>query len=228
MPNLPILHILKICPLGRNRTYDPLLKRQVLYRLSYERIYISDRPAFLSVLSNNVKTISNNQKMSNIKNNKVVVVLPDIRSAHNVGSIFRTSDASGVSKIYLAGLTPTPLNKFHRPQPQIAKTALGAEKTIPWEYFESHTALLNKLKKDGFKIIAVEQTKKSINYKDLKINDLFGAEKKVAFVFGNEVDGLPKTILKKVDVCVELPMNGMKESLNVSVTAGIVLFQYLT
>ncbi len=159
---------------------------------------------------------------------EAVVVLPDIRSAHNVGSIFRTSDASGVSKIYLSGYTPTPLNKFHRPQPQITKTALGAEKTIPWEYFESHIVLLNKLKKEGFKIIAVEQTIKSVNYKDLKNDDLFGVNKKVAFVFGNEVDGLPKVILNKTDVCVELPMNGAKESLNVSVTAGIVLFQYLT
>ena len=172
--------------------------------------------------------------MSNInseKGVKSVVVLPDIRSAHNVGSIFRTSDAAGVNKIYLSGYTPTPLNKFNRPQAQIAKTALGAEKSIPWEYFESHAVLLRKLKKEGFKIIAIEQTKKSVDYKSLKIDDLFGkgktSEEGVAFVFGNEVDGLPKTILNKADVCVELPMNGMKESLNVAVTAGIVLFQYL-
>ena len=172
---------------------------------------------------------------------EVIVVLPDIRSAHNVGSIFRTSDAAGVGAIYLSGYTPTPLNKFNKPQPQITKTALGAEKTLVWKYFESHTTLLNKLKKDGFKIIAVEQTKNSINYKDLDLKDLFKKEKdecgsksevetlgkKVAFVFGNEVLGLLKKILDKVDVCIELPMNGKKESLNVSVTAGIILFQYL-
>ncbi len=168
----------------------------------------------------------------------VFVVLPDIRSAHNVGSVFRTSDAAGVNKIYISGYTPTPLNKFNKPQPQIAKTALGAEKNIPWEYFESHTTMLNKLKKDGFKIIAVEQTKNSINYKDLNLNNLFvnnkgkvsgvgPRDKKIAFVFGNEVLGLPKGIIDKTDVCIELPMNGMKESLNVAVTAGIVLFQYL-
>ena len=188
--------------------------------------------AFLYAFSNNVKTISNNQKMSNINNNKdsnkhgfeVAVVLPDIRSAHNVGSIFRTSDAAGVSKIYISGYTPTPLNKFNRPQPQIAKTALGAEKTIPWEYFESHAVLLNKLKKECYKIISVEQTKKSIKYKDLNLSSL---SKKIVFIFGNEVEGLPKTILNKADICIELPMNGMKESLNVAVTAGIVLFQYL-
>lgn len=159
--------------------------------------------------------------MSNIYNKEIVVVLPDIRSAYNVGSIFRTSDASGVSKIYLSGYTPTPLNKFNKPQSQIAKTALGAEKTVPWEYFKSHTVLLNKLKKLGFKIVAVEQTEKSIDYKTFKLSE------KIVFIFGNEVDGLPKTILNKADICVELPMNGAKESLNVSVTAGIVLFHYL-
>ncbi len=187
--------------------------------------------------------LADNSECSAVKTGgfEVIVVLPDIRSAHNVGSIFRTADAAGVGTIYLSGYTPTPLNKFNKPQPQITKTALGAEKTLVWKYFESHTTLLNKLKKDGFKIIAVEQTKNSINYKDLDLKDLFTdktkkagvksevetLDKKVAFVFGNEVLGLPKKILEKVDVCVELPMNGMKESLNVSVTAGIVLFQYL-
>jgi len=174
------------------------------------------------------KKVVNSHKKSQIE---VAVILPDIRSAHNVGSIFRTSDAAGVSKLYISGYTPTPLNKFHKPQPQIAKTALGAEISIPWEYFESHAVMLNKLKKEGFKIVAVEQTKKSINYKDLKIEEFLKNEseggQKVAFIFGNEVDGLPKTILNKADVCVELPMNGLKESLNVSVTAGIVLFEYL-
>ncbi len=193
--------------------------------------------------------IKKDEKSYNLANNseccadkkgvfEVVVVLPDIRSAHNVGSIFRTSDAAGVGAVYLSGYTPTPLNKFNKPQPEIAKTALGAEKSLVWKYFKSHTSLLNKLKKDGYKIIAVEQTKNSINYKDLDFNNLFKDEcdsesdvgssaKKIAFIFGNEVLGLPKKILDKVDVCVELPMNGKKESLNVAVTAGIVLFQYL-
>ena len=166
--------------------------------------------------------ISNNKNKTS-KNNKIeaVVVLPDIRSAYNVGSIFRTSDASGVTKIYLSGYTPTPLNKFNKLQSQIAKTALGAESTMPWEYFKSHISLINKLKKDGFQIVAVEQNSKSVEYKKFK------PKGRIAFVFGNEVLGLPKNIIDKSDVCVELPMNGMKESLNVSVTAGIVLFQYL-
>ncbi|MEI6042149.1 MAG: TrmH family RNA methyltransferase [bacterium] len=166
-------------------------------------------------------------KASKKPNFDVVVVLPDIRSAHNVGSVFRTSDAAGVNNIYISGYSPTPLNKFNRPQPEIAKTALGAEKSIPWKYFESHTSMLNSLKKDGFKIVAVEQTKDSVSYKNLNLIDFLDGGKKVAFIFGNEVDGLPKKILSKVDICVELPMKGMKESLNVSVTAGIVLFQYL-
>lgn len=183
---------------------------------------------------------TSNKKAINKRSFNAVVVLPDIRSAHNVGSVFRTADAAGVKRIYISGYTPTPLNKFNKPQPQIAKTALGAEKTIAWEYFESHITLLNKLKKECFKIVAVEQTNNSINYKSLSLEGLFNdinkktIDKKVgeeslpiAFVFGNEVLGLPKKILDKVDVCIELPMNGMKESLNVSVTAGIVLFQYL-
>ena len=165
-----------------------------------------------------------NKKDSNIE---AIVVLPDIRSAHNVGSIFRTSDASGVKEIYLSGYTPNPINKFGRAQSEIAKTALGAEKSIPWKYFASHATMLNSLKKAGFKIIAVEQTKDSINYKSLKLNDV-AQDGKIAFVFGNEVLGLPKTILNKADVCVEIPMNGLKESLNVAVTAGIILFQYLS
>ena len=157
----------------------------------------------------------------------VLVLLPDIRSAYNVGSIFRTSDASGVSKIYLSGYTPRPVDKFNRPQTEIAKTALGAEKSIVWEYFKNHSSALNKIKKEGYKIIAIEQTEKSKDYKDIDLNGLKLKDSKIAFVFGNEVLGLPKSILNKVDLCVELPMKGMKESLNVSVTAGIILFHYL-
>lgn len=170
--------------------------------------------------------------MSNTKINKInkaksrkseiAVVLPDIRSSYNIGSIFRTSDGAGVSKVFLSGYSPKPIDKFGRPDGQIAKTALGAEKTIPWEYFKTHTALFKKLKKEGYKIIAVEQDIKSIDYK--KIKNLYC--KKMAFVFGNEVDGLSKTIIKHADCIVEIPMLGTKESLNVSVTAGVILFSF--
>lgn len=151
---------------------------------------------------------------------KIAVVLPDIRSSYNIGSIFRTSDAAGVSMVYLSGYSPRPLDKFNRPDSQIAKTALGAEKTIPWEYFKTHAALFKKIKKEGYKIVAVEQAPKSIDYK--KIKNL--RAERLAFVFGNEVDGLSKTLLKYADYIAEIPMAGEKESLNVSVTAGIILF----
>lgn len=152
---------------------------------------------------------------------ETVVILPDIRSALNVGSIFRTADAAGVSKIYLTGYTTAPVDKFGRVEKQIAKTALGAEKNLPWEKASDVARLLAKLKKTGFQIVAVEQDNRSIDYKKLKIGS------KTAFVFGNETDGLPCKILDKCDIMIEIPMRGQKESLNVAVSAGVVLFQAL-
>ena len=150
-----------------------------------------------------------------------VLVLPDIRSSLNVGSIFRTADACGVSKIYLTGYTPAPVDQFGRDDKQIAKTALGAEKNIPWEKVESVTKLITKLKKEGFYLVAIEQAENSVDYK--KVKD----QTKTAFIFGNEVEGLSKSILKKCDVIAEIPMMGDKESLNISVSAGVALFRIL-
>lgn len=159
-----------------------------------------------------------------VKNKKeIIVILPDIRSSLNVGSIFRTADACGVDKIYLVGYTPAPVDHFGRADKQIAKTALGAEKSIVWEKVKNVSNLLTKLKKDGFYIIAIEQAKNSVDYKKVKIKD----KNKTAFIFGNEVAGLPKSILSKCDVIAEIPMRGDKESLNVSVSAGIALFRVL-
>lgn len=158
----------------------------------------------------------------------MIVVLDNIRSLFNVGSIFRTADAAGAGKIYLCGITPTPTDRFGRIRPQLAKVALGAEKTVEWEYAKSAGKLIDKLKKGGFKIFAVEQDKKSIPYFKLKLKrkDL----EKTVLIFGNEVDGVSKSILKKSNKILEIPMAGNKESLNVSVTAGIILFgiKYLT
>lgn len=152
---------------------------------------------------------------------EVIIVLPDIRSSLNVGSIFRTADACGVDKIYLTGYTPAPIDKFGRADKQITKTALGAEKTIAWEKIEDVSKLLTKLKKQKFYLIAVEQDKNSVDYKKVK------PKAKTAFIFGNEVEGLAKNILKKCDVVAEIPMRGGKESLNVSVSAGVALFRIL-
>ena len=152
----------------------------------------------------------------------MIIILDNIRSLFNVGSIFRTADAAGVEKIYLCGITPTPTDRFGRIRPQLAKVSLGAERTMNWEYVESASKLINKLKKEKFKILAVEQSKKSIPYLNLRIkkSDL----NKIVLIFGNEVDGISEIILKKADKILEIPMSGKKESLNVSVSFGIVVF----
>ncbi len=156
-----------------------------------------------------------------IKNKSSILILPDIRSAINVGSIFRTADGVGIDKIYLVGYTPRPIDRFGRTQKDIAKSALGAETWIPWEYKEDIMELIKSLKSDGYKIVALEQDKKSIDYRKLKVSA------KMAFIVGPEVEGLDKKILKECDSIVEIPMNGKKESLNVSVATGIALFRIL-
>jgi len=148
----------------------------------------------------------------------IFVVLHNIRSAHNVGSIFRTADAAGVSKIFLSGYTPLPIDRFLRKRADIAKSALGAEKTVPWKHVASIRSILKELKKQGVAIVAVEQTESAVHYKKLSHRD------PVAFVFGNEVRGLSKAILDHCDITILIPMHGSKESLNVSVAVGIILF----
>ncbi len=150
-----------------------------------------------------------------------VLVLPDIRSALNVGAIFRTSDAVGINKIYLTGYTPTPIDKFGRARNDIAKSALGAEKVIPWEYKKSLSRLISNLKKEKYKIVAIEQDKKAMDYKKIPLSS------KMVFIVGNETEGLKKNILEKCDYVAEIPMAGMKESLNVSVATGVALFRIL-
>ncbi len=152
---------------------------------------------------------------------KVVLVLPDIRSALNVGSIFRTAEAAGVTKIYLTGYTPSPKDNFGRINKQISKTALGAEKNILWEKIKPTQKLLRGLNQENFQIVAVEQAVKSIDYKKFKLKN------NIAFIFGNETEGLSKKILNKCHQIIEIPMCGQKESLNVSVSVGIVLFRIL-
>lgn len=146
------------------------------------------------------------------------VILHDIRSNYNVGAIFRTSDAVGVSKIYLTGFTPTPIDRFGRVVAEISKTALGAEEFVAWEKAEDILILIEKLKKAGMTVVAVEQSKDSVLLPDFKVPD------KVVYILGSETEGLSEEILEKVDIILELPMLGKKESLNVSVTAGVVLF----
>ncbi len=150
-----------------------------------------------------------------------ILILPDIRSVENVGAMFRTADAAGIDKIYLCGHSPTPLDRFGRKRGDMHKSALGAEEYVAWEYKKSVTSVITKLKKDGFQIIALEQDEKSIDYKKVKLQN------KNAFIVGTEVAGLPKDVLSKCDVIAEIPMHGKKESLNVSVALGVVLFRIL-
>jgi len=151
---------------------------------------------------------------------ELVIVLVDVRSAGNVGSIFRTADAVGASKIYLCGLTPSPIDRFGRKRKDISKASLGAEEIIPFESVKSATSLVRKLQAAGFKIIAVEQDRRARDYKKVKINE------KMAVVFGGETSGLPKKILALADDVAEIPMRGEKESLNVAVAAGIALYRF--
>lgn len=152
---------------------------------------------------------------------EVYIILHDIRSVHNVGSIFRTSDAVGVSKIFLTGYTPTPLDRFNRPRKDVAKVALGAQKDIAWEYEADPVTLITRLKNEGVQIVAVEQDPRAQHYKKVQIKN------PVAFLFGNEVDGVNSALLELCDNIAEIPMAGKKESLNVSVSAGIALFGML-
>lgn len=146
------------------------------------------------------------------------VILHNVRSAHNVGSIFRTADAAGVSHIYLSGYTPAPLDRFKREQRDIAKTALGAEGAVSWSAHRSLPKLLSTLRRKGIQIVGVEQDVRSRDYR------VFIPERPVAFLFGNEVRGLSSAARSACDDLIEIPMFGVKESLNVATTAGIILF----
>lgn len=147
------------------------------------------------------------------------ILLHNIRSIHNVGSFFRTSDAVGVDKIYLSGYTPTPTDRFGRERSDLEKTALGAEKIIPWEKIEDVKGFLNDKKQQGFEIASVEQDEKSVDYKE------FSPKEKILVIFGEEVNGIEKELLDLSDVIIEIPMKGQKESLNVSVAGGIILYR---
>lgn len=147
------------------------------------------------------------------------LILENIRSAHNVGSMFRTADAAGVTKVFLTGYTPTPIDRFGRPQPEIKKTSLGASQTMEWEHVTNLPQLISDLQKEGVTVVSVEQAQNSVS-----LNEFYAPEK-VAYIMGNEVDGVSKATIEQSDLTLEIPMHGEKESLNVSVSAGIVLYR---
>jgi tRNA G18 (ribose-2'-O)-methylase SpoU len=175
----------------------------------------------------------------------LVTIFHNIRSLHNVGSMFRTSDGAGVRKIFLTGITPQPIDRFGKIRVQFAKVSLGAEKTVPWEYERLIARVIKKLKAESFLVFALEQSRRSVPYNKIPKSKL--RSKKICLVVGNEVAGLPQSILKLADAVLEIPMRGVmvrethrsrrmreektlrqaqgKESLNVSVAFGIAAYR---
>ena len=144
----------------------------------------------------------------------LIVILNDIRSLNNVGSVFRTSDAFLIEKIYLCGITATPPNK------EIHKTALGSTESVAWEYEENVLTLIQKLKDSNIKVVAIEQTENSIMLQDFEVSQ----EEKIAIIFGNEVKGVNQQAVNLCDAALEIPQFGTKHSLNISVSVGVVLW----
>jgi 23S rRNA (guanosine2251-2'-O)-methyltransferase len=152
------------------------------------------------------------------RTHEIRILLHDIRSAHNVGAIFRTADAIGASRIYLSGYTPAPLDRFKRVNKEIAKTALGAELAISWEVIRGYLPLIPALKDEGFTVVGLEQDARSVDYKT------YTPLRRTLLLLGSEVEGMDDELRAFCDALIEIPMYGAKESLNVSVAAGVALF----
>lgn len=150
------------------------------------------------------------------------LILENIRSAYNVGAMFRTADGAGVSKLFLIGHTPAPIDRFGRIQAEIEKTSLGASRELPFEQSSEILPTIERLKNEGITIVAIEQGNESVPL------HTFTVPKNVAYIMGNEIEGVSEVARSMADIIVEIPMLGMKESLNVSVAAGIILYHGLT
>jgi 23S rRNA (guanosine2251-2'-O)-methyltransferase len=148
----------------------------------------------------------------------IIIVLDNVRSLYNVGSVFRTSDAFRVEAIYLCGITGIP------PHPEIHKSALGATDSVIWKYFEKTIDAVKELKKNNYSIYAIEQVDNSIDLKDFYARQ----NTKYAFVFGNEIKGVSEDVLPLSNACIEIPQFGTKHSFNIAVSVGIVLWQHFT
>lgn len=156
------------------------------------------------------------EEFQKIKKPPIRIVLDNVRSMNNVGSVFRTCDAFPIEKLYLCGITPFP------PHRDIRKTALGAEESVDWEYYKSPIEVIRILKREGFETIGIEQAEKKIFLNDfVPITD-----KKYAFIFGSEVGGVSQEVINCCDEIVEIPQEGTKHSLNISVSLGVVLWHY--
>lgn len=157
------------------------------------------------------------EQFKNFEKNSFVVVLDNIRSMNNVGSVFRTCDAFLAEKIFLCGITPTP------PHRDIQKTALGATETVEWQYVQNTIEAINFLKQNNYIIVSIEQVENSI-----QLNNFYPSkDQKYAFVFGNEVEGVDQKVVDLSDFCIEIPQFGTKHSLNISVSVGIVIWDFI-
>ncbi len=154
------------------------------------------------------------EQVENATRAPLIVLVDNVRSLYNVGSIFRTSDGAMIEKLILAGFTPQP------PRKEIEKTALGSTKSVPWEYTKHPIETIQRLKERSYKICCLELTDKSINYNDIKISDF-----PICLVIGNEINGVSKEIIELCDLAIEIPMYGIKQSLNVAVAYGIAVFE---
>ena len=154
------------------------------------------------------------EEFKEAKKTPIIVVLDNIRSLNNIGSVFRTSDAFLIEKIYLCGITATPPNK------EIHKTALGSTESVAWEYVENTMELVEKLKAENVKVLSIEQADNSTMLNDFKVEE----SQKYAVVFGNEVKGVQQDVVSASDNCIEIPQLGTKHSLNISVSCGVVLW----
>ena len=150
-----------------------------------------------------------------------ILIIHDIRSVHNVGALFRTADSVGISRIIISGYSPTPLDRFGRVRSDMAKSALGAELSVPWEYCENIFEKIQEYKKNNYTVIGLEQHEQSIDYKKID------KTKNMVFIIGTETTGMESTLLELCDIIAEIPMHGEKESLNVSVATGILLYRVL-
>lgn len=157
-----------------------------------------------------------NEEFKNIDKLPLVVVLDEVRSLYNVGSVFRSSDAFAVSAVYLCGITAVP------PNAEIHKTALGAEDSVDWKYFKRTQDAVNELKADGYEVLAIEQVEHSTMLQYMTLDP----QKKYAIILGNEVKGVQQEVVDMCDGCIEIPQFGTKHSLNVSVTAGILIWEF--
>ena len=154
------------------------------------------------------------EEYKEVKKLRVTVVLDNVRSEMNVGSVFRTADAFLIERICLCGITPQP------PKAEIHKTALGAEESVDWQYYPTTLDCINQLKEDGYRICSIEQVHDSVALQDFVVNN----EQKIAIVLGNEVKGVSQQVVDASDLCIEIPQQGTKHSLNISCCAAIVMW----